>query len=150
MNELQECGFTHLQYGVNSLWKVQNGEAIIFSTVFDNVILQIGFPVKKWQGGIEDQQEGGLSVHRPFLLLLCEVGLFKKKLVNASSRYFYLSPHLHGGIQWKDSIFRVLDDNTRHFNVCWAGLYGVWRVWIWILWTIFFLAFTILCNGLMF
>lgn len=46
MNELQEWGFTHLQYGVNLLWKVQNWEAIIFSTVFDNVILQIGFPVK--------------------------------------------------------------------------------------------------------
>lgn len=49
--------------------KVQNLEAIIFSTVFDNVILQIGFPVKKWQGGIEECVEKNTST----LLLLLSV-----------------------------------------------------------------------------
>lgn len=64
-------------------------------------------------------------VHRPLLLLLWEV--FKK---NSSTLFPVIltcpppPPHLHEGIQWKDSIFRVLDDNTIHFNVCWV----VWRM----------------------
>lgn len=77
---------------------------------------------QKWQGGIEDLQEGGLSVYTDLFCYCC--GRYWKKLVNAFSRYSYLSPHLHEGIQRKDSIFRVLDENTRHFNVCWV----VWRM----------------------
>lgn len=102
--------------------KVQNSGANIFSTVCDNytpICFSGQKMARKYRRSTRRWPE---CEHRPLLLLLCEV--FKKKLVNASSRYSYLSPHLNEIIQWKDSIFRFLDDNTKHFNVCWV----VWRI----------------------
>lgn len=118
----------------------------IFYSIW-NIILQIVFPVKKWQWNIEDQQEGGLSVNTD-LFCYCCVRYLKKTRQRFFPLFLPVPLILMGAYSGK---IQYLQSYTITRNILtYAGLYGEWRVWIWILWTLFFLAFAILCNGLIF